>query len=76
MNDEAIKKSIPTSFNVMPVSAFLDKFVAEMKVYEDFKSSPKWNPTDLATREKEHIAELDNFEAKLVGTLKALLVAL
>ena len=61
MNDEAVKKSMPTAFNVLPVSAFLNKFASEMKVYEDFKVSPKWNPTDLANRQKEHLAELDNF---------------
>ena len=50
MNDSAVGKSVPTAHNVLPVSAFLNKFVTEMKVYEEFKESARWNPTDLVTR--------------------------
>ena len=68
MNEEAVKKSLPTANNVMPIryqslisSAFLNKFVTEAKVYEENKSSAKWPCTDLAARQREHLAELDSF---------------
>jgi hypothetical protein len=32
MNDEAVKKSLPTAQNILPVSAFINKFVIKAKV--------------------------------------------
>jgi hypothetical protein len=34
MNDEAVKKSLPTAQNILPVTAFINKFVTEARVYE------------------------------------------
>lgn len=42
MNDEAVKKSSPTLMNVLPVSAFLKKFVEEAKTYEEIRNSNNW----------------------------------
>lgn len=55
---------------------FLDKFISEAKVYEENKNSNKWEPTSLKNRQKEHQSEIDNFEFKLIGTLKELVLAL
>lgn len=34
LNDEAIKKSIPATFNVLPLLKFNDKLLEEYRIYE------------------------------------------
>lgn len=44
--------------NVLPVSAFLKKFVEEAKAYEEIRNSNNWEPTKLKSVEKEHESEM------------------
>lgn len=50
LNDEAIKKSIPASFNVLPLLNFNDRLIEEYKTYEERKMSQNWHP--LIIKEK------------------------
>jgi hypothetical protein len=44
LNDEAIKKSLPATYNVLPLLKFNDKLLEEYKMYEERKKSQNWHP--------------------------------
>jgi hypothetical protein len=44
LNDEAIKKSIPATYNILPLLKFNDKLLEEYKTYEERKKSQNWHP--------------------------------
>ncbi len=45
LDNEAIKKSLPATYNVLPLLMFGDKLLEEYKLYEERKKTVTWAPT-------------------------------
>lgn len=53
LDDEAIKKSLPASYNVLPLLKFNEKLLEEYKVYEERKQMATWHTTVVKAKRLE-----------------------
>lgn len=82
-NDEAVKKSIPTQLNVLPLryfqflfSLFIEQFVTELKQYDKLKNSNDFFPKVVREKGKDLLVELQKTEVEINENLVQLVAAI
>lgn len=72
MDDEAIKNSLPTAYNVLPALSFFDKLMQELKTYEERKKQANWHPLLMKEKKAKINHDLNTFETYINATLTRL----